>query len=478
EKENQNRSLVLKAKKESSDKDSSTSDSEDEEYVMAVRDFKKFFKRRVRFVRQPRDERKSSQRSKDDKNGKGKRKCFKCGDPNHLIGECPKLPRNYNQRAFVGGSWSDSNEDEEERRKDEKCLMAKASNEDFSSTLTYLKMLKKTHRRQRIKSARATPKAYLPYGMFLTCLFQHVMEHYPHLDNGIYDVVERVMRLLALRQTRRPRSDRGKACYSVSSTSAHHNRGSSSHQGDNDKDDGASRASTPSPTTYLNSLGPLDYQPYDLPTSSKQNDELIFERQTNLLNQTQQMHKELRCEFKSFGKALRGLLELMLLKRSKENTKCVGAAGEKLTAAKHKLELKLLRDAAAAAHMNPRVVSAAKLPILNPNEFDLWKMRIEQYFLMTDYSLWEVILNGDSPVPTRLVEGVAQPVAPTTVEQKLARKNELKARGTLVQKTLLKQQFENFSGSTSESLDQIHDRLQKLVSQLEIHGVSLSQEDV
>nr|GFA65154.1 hypothetical protein [Tanacetum cinerariifolium] len=55
-------------------------------------------------------------------------------------------------------------------------------------------------------------------------------------------------------------------------------------------------------------------------------------------------------------------------------------------------------------------------------------MRIEQYFLMTDYSLCEVILNGDSPVPTRLVKGVAQPVAPTTVEQKLARKNELKAR--------------------------------------------------
>nr|GFA13022.1 ribonuclease H-like domain-containing protein [Tanacetum cinerariifolium] len=40
---------------------------------------------------------------------------------------------------------------------------------------------------------------------------------------------------------------------------------------------------------------------------------------------------------------------------------------------------------------------------------------------MTDYSLWEVILNGDSPVPTRIVEGVVQPVAPTTAEQKLAR---------------------------------------------------------
>nr|GFC62653.1 hypothetical protein [Tanacetum cinerariifolium] len=72
-------------------------------------------------------------------------------------------------------------------------------------------------------------------------------------------------------------------------------------------------------------------------------------------------------------------------------------------------------------------VSAAKLPILNPNEFDLWKMRLEQYFLMPDYSLWEVILNGDSPVPTIVIEGVVQPVAHRSAEQKLARRNELKA---------------------------------------------------
>nr|GEU81020.1 putative ribonuclease H-like domain-containing protein [Tanacetum cinerariifolium] len=58
--------------------------------------------------------------------------------------------------------------------------------------------------------------------------------------------------------------------------------------------------------------------------------------------------------------------------------------------------------------LNPQVVATAKLPILNPNEFDLWKMRIEQYFLMIDYSLWEVILNGDSPSPTRIVDGVVQ----------------------------------------------------------------------
>nr|GFC31701.1 ribonuclease H-like domain-containing protein [Tanacetum cinerariifolium] len=59
-------------------------------------------------------------------------------------------------------------------------------------------------------------------------------------------------------------------------------------------------------------------------------------------------------------------------------------------------------------------------------------MRIEEYFLMTDYSLWEVILNGDSPTPTRVVDGVVQAISPTTAEKRLAKKNELKARGTLL----------------------------------------------
>ncbi|GJX34631.1 retrovirus-related pol polyprotein from transposon TNT 1-94 [Tanacetum coccineum] len=64
------KSLALNAKKESSNEECSTSGSEDEEYAMAVRDFKKFFKRRGRFVRQPRNDKKTFQRSCNDKNGK------------------------------------------------------------------------------------------------------------------------------------------------------------------------------------------------------------------------------------------------------------------------------------------------------------------------------------------------------------------------------------------------------------------------
>ncbi|GJU34256.1 hypothetical protein Tco_1182610 [Tanacetum coccineum] len=99
------KSLALKAKKESSDEECSTSESEDEEYAMAVRDFKKFFKRRGR-----------------------------CGDPNHLIGECPKPPKDKNQKAFVEGSWSDSGEEDDVKANDKTCLMAQASSEVCSES--------------------------------------------------------------------------------------------------------------------------------------------------------------------------------------------------------------------------------------------------------------------------------------------------------------------------------------------------------
>ncbi|GJZ23286.1 retrovirus-related pol polyprotein from transposon TNT 1-94 [Tanacetum coccineum] len=125
----QSRSIALKVKKEVSDDDSSSSDSEDEEYAMAVKEFKKFFKRQGRFVRQPRGDRKTFQRSRNDGYGKSERKCFRCGDLNHLTRECSNPSKNNDQRAFIGGAWSDNREDEVEKTKDETCLVAQAPNE-------------------------------------------------------------------------------------------------------------------------------------------------------------------------------------------------------------------------------------------------------------------------------------------------------------------------------------------------------------
>ncbi|GJR99343.1 zf-CCHC domain-containing protein [Tanacetum coccineum] len=124
----------LKAKKESSDEECLTSGSKDEEYSMAVRDFKKFFKRRGRFMRQPRNNKKTFQRSRDDKNDKSDRRCFRCDDPIHLIGECPKPPKDKNQRAFIGGSWSNSSEEDDEKVKNKTCLVAQASSEVCSES--------------------------------------------------------------------------------------------------------------------------------------------------------------------------------------------------------------------------------------------------------------------------------------------------------------------------------------------------------
>nr|GEU86833.1 retrovirus-related Pol polyprotein from transposon TNT 1-94 [Tanacetum cinerariifolium] len=314
----QSRSLALMAKKESNDEDSLTSDSEDEEYATAVRDFNNFFKRRGRFVRQAYDERKSSQRNKVDKNGKSERKCFKCRDPNHLIRECPKL-------AFSIEDIEENISKAKEGREDLKRWEELICENVFSlggrryyllaslSHILYCILAEKQYNLayffvKRIKSAKATLKSHIPYGMFLTRLFQYIMEHYPRLDNVIYNVVDRFMRPLALKQTRRPRSDYGiqKARHSVSSLSTRH-FGSSSNQEDDDNNEGISRASTSSPKSYLNSLLPLAHQTYNIPTSFEQTNRFLFERQTTLLNQTQQIHKEVRGGFKSFGKALRGV---------------------------------------------------------------------------------------------------------------------------------------------------------------------------
>ncbi|GKD63162.1 putative ribonuclease H-like domain-containing protein [Tanacetum coccineum] len=140
--------------------------------------------------------------------------------------------------------------------------------------------------------------------------------------------------------------------------------------------------------------------------------------------------------------------------------------------------------------------TTAKLPILKLGEYEMWVIRIKQYFQIQDYALWEVIEN-------------------VTTEEKTNKKNDVKARSLLLmalpnehqltfsqypdpktlftttetrfggneatkktQKTLLKQQYQNFSASSVESLDSIFNRLQKIVSRLAILGVVIAQEDL
>ncbi|GJR80145.1 putative ribonuclease H-like domain-containing protein [Tanacetum coccineum] len=103
---------------------------------------------------------------------------------------------------------------------------------------------------------------------------------------------------------------------------------------------------------------------------------------------------------------------------------------------------------------SPQMVSTVKLHILKKGEYTLWIIRMEQYLTNTDYSLWQVILNGDGPIQV------------TTNEN-----------GVETEKTILKQQFENFSVSDTEGLDKAYDRFQKLISLLEVHGEAVPNED-
>ncbi|GKE99759.1 hypothetical protein Tco_0023110, partial [Tanacetum coccineum] len=141
-------------------------------------------------------------------------------------------------------------------------------------------------------------------------------------------------------------------------------------------------------------------------------------------------------------------------------------------------------------------MSILKLLVLKTGEYDLWSIRMEQYLTFTDHALWEVIVNCDSvSLVTLASTGAEGPIPPKTAKQKLARKNELKAKGTLMlaipdehllkfhtykdakslweainnrfggnkeskkmQKTILKQNYENFAASSQEGLDKTYDR--------------------
>ncbi|GJR34578.1 hypothetical protein Tco_1210262 [Tanacetum coccineum] len=125
-----------------------------------------------------------------------------------------------------------------------------------------------------------------------------------------------------------------------------------------------------------------------------------------------------------------------------------------------------------------QTVSALKLPVLKTRDYDLWSMRMEQYLTHTDYALWEVIVNGDAPAIASASAGTEGPIPPKTAEQKLARKNELKAKSTLLL-AIPDEHLLKFHGiKDAKTLwEAIKTRFQKLISQLEIHGEVISQED-
>ncbi|GKG31186.1 hypothetical protein Tco_0423674 [Tanacetum coccineum] len=81
-----------------------------------------------------------------------------------------------------------------------------------------------------------------------------------------------------------------------------------------------------------------------------------------------------------------------------------------------------------SAHM----MAASKVLMLKPGEFELWRMRIEQYIHMIDYALCEVIENGNTAPKTTVVEGVEKVISPITAEEKAQKRLEVKDRSTLM----------------------------------------------
>nr|GEY68481.1 hypothetical protein [Tanacetum cinerariifolium] len=76
---------------------------------------------------------------------------------------------------------------------------------------------------------------------------------------------------------------------------------------------------------------------------------------------------------------------------------------------------------------------ALKPHMLKTGDYDLWSMIMEQYLTHTDYALWEVIVNGDAPTAIASVsDGANAAIPPKTNEQKIARRNELKEKSTLL----------------------------------------------
>ncbi|GKC54714.1 hypothetical protein Tco_1077459 [Tanacetum coccineum] len=80
----------------------------------------------------------------------------------------------------------------------------------------------------------------------------------------------------------------------------------------------------------------------------------------------------------------------------------------------------------------------AKLPLLKQGDYDTWRLRIESYIQLQDYALWKIIEDGNSFKPvartTTNADGTSTSTIPSvvTAEEKIQKKNDLKARSILI----------------------------------------------
>ncbi|GJV42941.1 ribonuclease H-like domain-containing protein [Tanacetum coccineum] len=135
--------------------------------------------------------------------------------------------------------------------------------------------------------------------------------------------------------------------------------------------------------------------------------------------------------------------------------------------------------------MDSQSTQTIKLSILQPGEYDLWKMRIEQYLQCIDYTLWEIVKNelkARSTLLMALPNEHQLKFNPYKDAKSLMQATENRFGGNAAtkktQKNLLKQQYENFAASSIEVIEQTYKRLQKLFSQLGMHGEVIPQEDI
>ncbi|GJU93370.1 ribonuclease H-like domain-containing protein [Tanacetum coccineum] len=160
-------------------------------------------------------------------------------------------------------------------------------------------------------------------------------------------------------------------------------------------------------------------------------------------------------------------------------------------------------------------ISNIKLPILKKEEYDIWAMKMEHYLEYIDNDVWKVIQNGNSKKRISAGKvGVVRILPPVSAAEIHVVEKEMKARTILLmaipkehlrrfhgmdyakeiweairtrfdgnanskkmQKAVLKQQFEAFTISSSEALENGYDRFQQLLSQLEAHGAEVSNKD-